>query len=119
MKKIVVLAVLLVLGAKPGYADVDSLTIRYGGGCKSDNSTGSCTIRVMAQGTDLDGEGLWIYTGKDQKSLSRLSPRVRSLDADGSATYRVKNVSGGCYRVRTSPNGNEKPDHFSNILCER
>jgi hypothetical protein len=119
MKRILVLTLLLVVGVKPGYADVDSLTIRYGGGCQSDNSTGSCTIRVMAQGTDLGVEGLWIYTGKDQKSLSRLSPRVRSLDADGSATYRVKNVSRGCYRVRTSPNGNEKPDRFSNILCER
>lgn len=118
MKKILVLAVLLVVGVKPGYADVDSLTIRYGGGCRSDNSTGSCTIRVMAQGTDLGVEGLLIYTGKNPESLSRLSPRVRSLDADGSATYRVKNVSGGCYRVRTSPNGNEKPDRFSNILCE-
>jgi hypothetical protein len=119
MKKIVILMVLLAEGVKPGYADVDSLTIRYGGGCTSDNSTGSCTIRVMAQGTDLDGEGLWIYTGKDQESLTRLSPRVRPLNADGSATYRVKNVSGGCYRVRTSPNGNEKPDRLSNILCER
>jgi hypothetical protein len=119
MKKILILTALLVVDVKPGYADVDSLTIRYGGGCTSDNATGSCTIPVTAQGTDLGVEGLWIYTGKDQDSLSRLSPRVRSLDADGSSTYRVKNVSGGCYRVRTSPNGNEKPDRLSNILCER
>lgn len=119
MKKTLALIALVLIGVRPSYADVDSLSIRHGGGCLSGNASGNCTIRVSAEGTDLDTEGLWIYTGKDKNSLTRLSPRVRPLSADGLATYRVKNVSGGCFRVRTSANGNEKPDRFSNILCER
>lgn len=110
---------LMFFGAQASYADVDRITIRYGGGCLSSNTAGSCTIRVVAQGTDLDTEGLWIYTGANRTSLRRLSRRVRPLSIDGLATYRVKNEAGGCYRVRTSPNGNVKPDRYSNILCEK
>jgi len=119
MKKTLALIGFLVAGVQQGYADVDSIKIRYGGGCFSGNVAGGCVIRVVAQGTDLDSEGLWIYTGKDKDSLSRLSARVRPLSADGLATYRIKNVSGGCFRVRTSANGNAKPDRYSNILCEK
>jgi hypothetical protein len=119
MKKAVVAIGLLFLCAQSAYADVDRLTIRYGGGCVSTSLRGSCTIRVTAQGTDLDTEGVWIYTGANRNTLLRLSPRARPLSAEGYATFRVKNVAGGCYRVRTSPNGNLKPDRYSNILCEK
>ena len=119
MKQVVGALGFLVLCAQSSYADVDRLTIRYGGGCVSSNLRGSCTIRVTAQGTDLDSEGVWIYTGASRSTLRRRSPRVRPLSVEGYATYRIKNVAGGCYRVRTSPNGNLKPDRYSNILCEK
>lgn len=118
MKKVGTIAVLLLAGTSAAYADVARLTIRFGGGCVA-SETGSCTIRVVAEGTELDTEGLWIYTGATSQNLRRLSDRIRPLSATGRATYRIKNVSAGCYRVRTSPNGNDKPDRRSNILCEK
>jgi len=85
MKKVGTIAVLLLAGTSAAYADVARLTIRFGGGCVA-SETGSCTIRIVAEGTDLDTEGLWIYTGTTSQNL-------------GSSRFRVGN--------------NEHKDHVS------
>jgi hypothetical protein len=100
------------------FADVDRLAIRFGGGCQSDNTNGSCTIRVTASGTDLDSETVQLYTAaKPGDPLKRFSPRLRALDQNGRASFRVKNVAGRCYQARTGPNGNDKPDRRSRTIC--
>ncbi len=101
------------------HADVDGLTIRFGGGCLTDNTTGNCTIKVTATGTDLDTESVRLYTAADSTSaLKLISSRTHALSSSGTALFRIKNVPGGCFQVRTGPNGNSKPDAKSRTKCE-
>lgn len=121
MKKFSVLCIagLIALAASSAQADVSGLTLKFGGGCLESNTTGSCTLKVYASGTDLGAEGVQVRTAATQKGpFKTISKTVHSLSSSGYATIRVKNNAGGCYEVVTGPNGNDKPDTTSNKKCE-
>lgn len=98
-------------------ADIHRLNVHFGGGCVSSN-TGTCVIHVRADGHDFYRDALQLYQGQ-KGSLKLASYRHRHLSATGRAVYRVKNIPGGCYQVRTAPNGNHHADHSSPVLCEK
>lgn len=101
------------------FADVSGLTVRFGGGCLSSNTTGTCVLKVTADGTDLDSETVQVYSSADSNTaVSRVSRRLYGLDSSGRVTIRTSNVAGGCFQVRTGPNGNDKPDVKSRTKCE-
>jgi hypothetical protein len=117
-----ILAALAVLAgtASLAHADVDALALRFAGGCTTANTNGSCTLRVTATGTELSREGVQLYVAAKQgERFVRVSPRVKPLSENGQASYRVKNTPGGCYQVRTAPNGNDAPDVVSRAVCEK
>lgn len=120
MKKMILVAAVAAFGvlAQGASADVSGLTSRFGGGCNKGNTTGTCTVKVSASGTDLSSETVQLYVGKDAKSLKSISNRTTPLSTSGSAILRAKNVAGGCFQARTGPNGNDKPDASSRVICE-
>ena len=123
MKKIMILtvaslAMVSCVASRSASADVSGITARLGGGCLTANTAGKCVIKGAASGTDLESEGVQLYAGKDAKSLKRVTSRVTSLSDAGTFSLSVRNISGGCYQVRTSDNGNDKPDARSRTVCE-
>jgi len=112
-------ALLVVVVSSTAFAEVASLHAKFKGGGRVSNTTGSVSIAVTASGSDLatDSVQLWVAEGAG-KSFKKVSNRLRVLSTTGTATFRVKNIPGGCYKVVTGPNGNDKPDHASNVICE-
>lgn len=119
MKKIIALTTLIAssIAVTAAQADIRRINIHFGGGCASSN-TGSCSIHVRADGYNFKRDALRLFLGQ-KGSLKLASPRNRPLTSTGRAVFRVKNIPGGCYQVRTAPNGNKRPDHASPILCEK
>lgn len=102
------------------HADITNLKLTFGGGCLSSNSSGGCTLKVRVSGFDFGNETLILYTSSNSASkLRRGYNRVHSISEGGEAILRVKNIPGGCFQVRTGPNGNELPDARSNVKCEK
>lgn len=118
MKKIIAAAVLSTIVVSSAHAQVTKLKVAFGGGCSSSNQ-GSCILEVSAEGSDLDTESVRLYSGSSKDSLKQASSRNRALTSDGRATFRVRNTPGGCYQVRTAPNGNGASDHRSRVICEK
>ena len=119
MKKIVAVAVTALLAfATSASADVSAIKLRFGGGCTSSNTNGICILKASASGTDLGSETVRVYTGADQKSLKLVSKRTHALSSSGGVVIRATNNPGGCFQVKTGPNGNDKPDVSSNKVCE-
>ncbi len=101
-------------------ADVTGITMKVGGGCVSTNKTGSCILRPRFSGFDLETETAVLYACANARGLCReLSPRQHPVSEAGEVYMRIKNIPGGCFQVRTGPNGNDKPDVKSKILCEK
>lgn len=100
-------------------ADILDLNLKFAGGCVSQNTTGSCNLRVSATGTELDTEGVILYyRPKGASRFQRYSNSIRPLSETGFVRMRIRNIPNTCYQVRTAPNGNEKPDVRSNTVCE-
>ena len=118
--KRVLCALLLTAGfsASTALADVTSMNARFAGGCIEDNENGTCTIKVAASGTDLDSETAVVFGSDSANGDYRRLTRARPLSSAGQAVIKVKNIPGGCYIVRTGPNGNDKPDRATRQLCE-
>lgn len=104
--------------ASVSQAEVTGLAIRFGGGCFSDH-IGACTLKVTASGSsfDTDGDTVQLRYGKDRTSMRLISKRTISLDSTGRASKRIFNLP-GCFQAITGPNGNDKPDLHSRIICE-
>ena len=101
------------------HADVTRIRISFAGGCASGNTTGGCTIKTRASGFDLDTEFFELYVSSGPSAaLHRASRSYSFVDASGVGRSRIRNIPGGCFQMRTAPNGNDKPDIHSNILCE-
>ena len=102
------------------WADVNGITMRFGGGCKTSNTTGSCVLKPRFSGFDLATETAVLYTCATSRGQCRkYSSRLHPVSEAGEVYMRIKNIPGGCFQVRTGPNGNDKPDVRSNILCEK
>ena len=113
-----VLVASITLLSSVAFADVEALSIRFGGGCFESNTSGSCVIKVTATGSDLDSETVRLTSGATRTDrFTKVSSRLRSLE-NGSAKFRFKNIPGACFRVVTGPNGNAAPDARSNIICQ-
>lgn len=118
----IIMAIIIGSLAMPSLAsaDVDSIKIRFGGGCVSSNTDSSCTIKSVFSGTELEAEGAALYVCATPKSCRLYSSRFRPVPVDGSAVVmRFRNIPGACFQIRTAPNGNEKPDVQSRTLCEK
>jgi len=101
-------------------ADVSGVALRFGGGCLSSNTSGSCVLKSTFSGFDLDTETAVLYTcSSAQGGYRQYSLRTHPVTAAGEAAMRIKNIPGGCFQVRSGPNGNNKPDARSRILCEK
>jgi hypothetical protein len=110
----------LLFVAADASADVTGITLRFGGGCTKSNISDGCVLRPRFSGFELDTETAVLYTcSTPQGGCRRYSPRIRLVSAAGEVYMRIKNIPGGCFEVRTGPNGNEKPDVRSRILCEK
>lgn len=102
------------------FADITGLKLTFGGGCLRSNPSGGCTLKVRVSGFDFTDETLVLYTAPNSSSrLKRGYKSAHSISDSGVAFLRVKNVPGGCFQVRTGPNGNDLPDANSNIMCEK
>jgi hypothetical protein len=101
-------------------ADVSAISLRFGGGCRKTNTTGSCTIKPRYSGFDLASETAVLYTCISSRGGCRkYSSRLHPVSEAGEISMRIRNIPGGCFQVRTGPNGNDKPDVKSPILCEK
>jgi hypothetical protein len=101
-------------------ADVSGISLRFGGGCVKSNTTGSCVLKPRFSGFDLETETAVLYTCTSARGeCVRFSPRLHPVSEAGEVSMRIKNIPGGCFQVRTGPNGNDKPDARSQILCEK
>lgn len=101
-------------------ADVSGIAMRFGGGCTKSNTTGSCVLKPRFSGFDLEAETAILYTcASSRGSCKKYSARLHPVSEAGEVYMRIKNIPGGCFQVRTGPNGNDKPDVKSNILCEK
>ena len=116
---ILILGSLLIVTADAS-ADVSGITLRFGGGCLKSNSSGSCVLKSTFSGFDLDTETAVLYTCASQNGrCTQYSLRTHPVTSEGDVSMRIKNIPGGCFQVRTGPNGNDKPDAHSRILCEK
>ncbi len=89
--------------AGSAYAEVTGITMRFAGGCTSTNTTGSCTIKATASGTDLSAESLSLQkstTGSRGNYRNFGYPRVPT--DSGYASWKFKNdpSTKACYRVK-------------------
>lgn len=113
----IALAAMLPLSAS---ADVTGITMKFGGGCIKTNPTGSCILKPRFAGFDLDTETAILYSCTSARGgCKRYGQRLHPVSEAGEVYMRIKNIAGGCFQVRTGPNGNEKPDIRSRILCEK
>ena len=104
--------------AVAAFAAVDSMTIRFAGGCHS-TSTGACSIKLSAEGSDLGSAAVRLQHSATQKGPWRnVGAHSRTLSSSGLATFKFKNVD-GCYRAITDENGNDNADVVSRKICEK
>ncbi len=114
IKCVLILLSLVAINISSAYADIESLSIKFAGGCRLVNTTAGCSIRTTALGTNLEGEGVYIQHADTSRGTFRnVSNRVRFLDTNGQATFRFRNAA-GCYRSVQGNNG-----AISNVLCEK
>lgn len=100
-------------------ADVSSIKMKFGGGCRTSNTSGACVLKPRFSGFDLDTETAMLYTCESTRGNCRRYTRRRHPVSEAGEVYmRIKNIPGACFQVRTGPNGNDKPDKKSRILCE-
>lgn len=100
-------------------AEVSSVRISFAGGCTAENAQGSCTLRIVASGSDLETEKFELYASdKPNSQMNRVSLHNSSVDESGVGRSRVRNRPGGCFQIRTARNGNENRDVYSRVLCE-
>lgn len=101
-------------------ADVTAISMKFGGGCIKTNPTGSCILKPRFSGFDLETETAILYSCTSARGgCKRYGQRLHPVSDAGEVHMRIKNIPGGCFQVRTGPNGNEKPDIRSRILCEK
>jgi hypothetical protein len=101
-------------------AEVSSISLRFGGGCLTSNTTGSCVLKPRFAGFDLETETAVLFVCSNARGGCRkYSPRLHPVSEAGEASIRIKNIPGGCFQVRTGPNGNDLPDAASPIVCEQ
>jgi hypothetical protein len=113
-------AVVSFVVSQPAAADVTGINMRFGGGCRTSNTTGSCVLKPRFSGFDLQTETAVLYTcASSRGQCKRYSNRLHPVSEAGEVSMRIKNTPGGCFQVRTGPNGNDKPDLRSTILCEQ
>ena len=106
------------IAAQGASAEVTSLAAKFAGGCKT-TSTGSCTIKATAEGTELEGDGVVLQRADSAKGRYRyVSKTNRTLSEEGTTSFKFRNAA-GCYRVVTTPNGNDVPDVRSRTICEK
>lgn len=101
----------------PAFADVDSMSIRFAGGCTPSNTRGDCTIRLSASGSDLDDESAILQKQTSQGRYTNVRNQTRRLSRSGSAIFKFRNDV-ACYRAITARNGS-RADARSNVICER
>jgi len=100
-------------------AEVSSVRISFAGGCTAENAQGSCTLRIVASGSDLETEKFELYASdKPNSQMKRVSLHNSSVDESGVGRSRVRNRPGGCFQIRTARNGNDAPDVYSRTICE-
>lgn len=113
-------AAISLLAVQTAAADVTGINMKFGGGCRTSNTTGSCVLNSRFVGFELDTETAILYTCKTSVGqCKRYSSRLHPVSEAGEVYMRIKNIPGGCFQVRTGPNGNDKPDLKSAILCEK
>ncbi len=101
-------------------ADVSEIKLAFGGGCTKQNTTGGCVLKPRFSGFDLDTESALLYLCSTPRAgCKRYSSRLHPVSEAGEVSMRIKNIPGGCFQIRTGPNGNEKPDIRSRIVCEK
>jgi len=116
MKKLLGLITMLGVLSSNAFADVHLLTARFAGGCSTSNSTGGCTIKVAATGSELSDDTVNVqHADSATGNFRNLSSHTRSISS-GSASFRFKNQS-GCYRVVTVHNSGSRFVR-SRTLCE-
>jgi|GEM_PF-2273236 len=101
-------------------ADVSGIAMKFGGGCIKTNRTGSCILKPRFAGFDLETETAMLYTCANANGGCKLyTQKLHPVSDAGEVYMRIKNIPGGCFQVRTGPNGDDKPDVKSRILCEK
>jgi len=122
MKKLVkVLVAVGVLGfvAQGASAEVTGLTAKFAGGCQVSNTRGSCVIKATASGSDLSSDEVVLEQADTSKGHFRTVGKTpKTLSSTGTTSFKFKNKA-GCYKVVTAPNGNDKPDVRSRVICEK
>jgi len=119
-RSIVLALALAAAGGEPATAEITRLRISFAGGCVYENITGSCSIKTVASGDNLDAERLVLYVSATPKSsMQRASMHFSSVNESGVGRSRLRNRPGGCFQMRTAPNGDDVPDVLSNVICEK
>ncbi len=116
----ILFAVAAFTGVSAARADITALSAHFAGGCASENSTGSCTIKVTAEGDSFGAtDQVVVLTSSTRNGHFRaISKQARELDENGTARPRFKNIPGACFRVQTAENGDDASDVVSNTICE-
>jgi hypothetical protein len=110
----------VLIASVAAHADVSGVTVHFGGGCLKSNTTGGCVLKPRFSGFDLATETALLYTcASSRGNCRRYSSRLHPVSDAGEVSMRIKNIPDGCFQVRTGPNGNDKPDVRSKILCEK
>lgn len=120
MKRTLTLFLVAIVASLPQYAaaEIDSLTIRFAGGCKESNRNGACVIRATADGSELENEAIVLQHSNSSRGRFRnVSRTPRSLDENGRATFRFRNFV-ACFRAINDRNGDDEQDVRSNVVCE-
>lgn len=108
-----------VAGMNPASAEVTGIKISFAGGCTAENQSGSCTLRIVASGSDLDTEEFELYTSdKSNTRMKRASLHNSSVGESGVGHARLRNRPGACFQLRTARNGDDTPDVYSRTICE-
>lgn len=117
-KNFLVSCLLALLMALPGivFADVDSIVIKLGGGCRPSNTRGNCTVRATAAGSELGDEALTLQRASSPRARFR-DVKTRDLNNSGRVSFVFRNKT-GCYRAETARNGDQQQDVRSNVVCE-
>lgn len=94
--------------------------MKFGGGCLKSNISGACVLKPRFSGVDLDTETAVLYQCQSSRGQCRpYSRRRHPVRVAGEVYMRIKNIPGACFQVRTGPNGNDRPDVSSKIVCEK
>jgi len=101
--KLTVVGVVGLTALQSAHADVSDLRIRFASGCYEENTTGQCSVRVLASGSEFDSnDRVVLYASKGPgQPLRRASNHFRYLSSRGTTVANIKNIPGGCFQVRT------------------